>query len=76
MKIRFKATLHHKTHRLPDGTVFYEGDVVDLPKEEAERLLREFPKNFESLEQVKEQMKEAKNSQTKEAKGGKTKEAK
>ena len=51
MKIRFKATDKMKRY---NGTYsFVDGDVKDIPEDEAKRLLDGWPDNFEELTKAK-----------------------
>ncbi|NOY60454.1 MAG: hypothetical protein GXO75_16200 [Calditrichaeota bacterium] len=46
MKLKFKATKGFLYHNGPYG-VIRDGEIKDYPDKEAQRLLKDFPKNFD-----------------------------
>lgn len=76
-KIRFKATEHHKSHYVIEQNIeFFDGDIVEVEEGLANRLLKEYPENFEDVESLTKKMKEAKGGKKKVVEDGQTKEAK
>ena len=73
-KVRFKATEHHKSHYVVSHNIyFFDGDIVEVDEALANRLLEQYPENFEDVESLTKKMKEAKGGKKKVVEDGETK---